>query len=466
MKGMKEFVKGGLVDRDWMRVAEQNAIFLGLSSLQMMESAGKSLAHITTGMHPERVLVLSGKGTNGADGLVAARYLSRESDCSVIQVDLPGMSTGCRSELTLARAAGVPIWPVRCPGDLKPLLHLFSTADVIIDALLGTGASGMPGEPVASCVRMMNESPARVIAADVPTPGGRADTICAFHRPKVKGSVVVDIGIPLEAEVFCGPGDLTMVPKKPHSSHKGWGGKILVIGGGPFQGAPYLAGLGALRAGADLVRVASPVHLPIPELIHERIHGERVTEEHFGQLTGLVEAADVVVCGNGLGDRSHNLVTKLAPLCKKAVFDADALRLPLPVASDSIYTPHQGEFYRLSSTHAPADLIERGRVVRETARSGTVLLKGEVDVISDGNIVRFNRTGSPIMTTGGTGDILAGVVAALFVHVPAFEAACIAAYVNGRAGMALETTLGGGLLARELADRIPVELFGHDKGLV
>ncbi len=464
--GMNEFAGTGLISGAMMRVVEENAIALGLSSLQMMESAGKSLAGVALGLHPGRILVLCGKGNNGGDGLVAARYLARNYDCSVIHLDLPGMTKGCIRELALLRSTGIPIWPVGCPEDVEPLAPLFSSADVIVDALLGTGASGAPSEPIASCVRMMNGSPAKVVAADVPTPGGRADVICAFHRPKTSGAVVADIGIPVEAEVFCGPGDLTLVPKKPPGAHKGAGGKVLVIGGGPFQGAPYLAGLGALRAGADIVRVASPEYLPIPEIIHERLSGEIIGEEHLDRLSLLARSADVVVVGNGLGDRSHRIVTAIAPLCKKAVFDADALRSPLPVAEETIYTPHAGEFFRMTGINLPGDLIERGRAVKEARLPGTVLQKGPVDVISDGNNVRFNRTGSPIMTAGGTGDVLAGVTAALFVRLPAFESACVAAYVNGRAGMAAEKQLGGGMLARELADRIPSELFGKEKEMV
>ena len=120
----------------------------------------------------------------------------------------------------------------------------FDAADIIIDALLGTGASGTPREPFLTAVAMANASRAKIIAADVPTPGMRADTICAFHRAKIEGSTVVDIGIPVEAECCVGPGDLTLIPARSKKSHKGVGGEVLVIGGGPYQGAPYLAGSG------------------------------------------------------------------------------------------------------------------------------------------------------------------------------------------------------------------------------
>jgi len=233
-----------------------------------------------------------------------------------------------------------------------------------------------------------------------------------------------------------------------------------VIGGGPYQGAPYLAGLGALRAGADIVRIASPVFEPVPDLIYEPIGGKKIGSEHIERLIALVKNADVVICGNGLGADSHDVVCAIAPHCKKAVFDADALRLPLPVAQDeTIYTPHAGEFARITGTAVAGDPIARARIAKDSKIPGTLLLKGPVDVITDGRRVRFNLTGCPAMTVGGTGDVLAGVAGALLCQIPAFEAACIAAYVNGRAGMAVEKERGEGMLASDLVDRIPSELF-------
>jgi len=154
------------------------------------------------------------------------------------------------------------------------------------------------------------------------------------------------------------------------------------------------------------------------------------------------------------------LSVRLLPTAKKAVFDADALRLPLPVAlEETVYTPHAGEFTRITGTTVAADPIARAQLAKAAKIPGTLLLKGPVDVITDGGRVRFNLTGCPAMTVGGTGDVLAGVAGALLCQIPAFEAACIAAYVNGKAGMAVETERGGGMLASDLVDRIPSELF-------
>jgi NAD(P)H-hydrate epimerase len=307
---------------------------------------------------------------------------------------------------------------------------------------------------------LANEAKAKIIAADIPTPGMRADRVCAFHRAKTEGATVVDIGIPLEAECTVGPGELTLLPSRGKKSHKGVGGEVLVIGGGPYQGAPYLAGLGALRAGADIVRIASPAFEPIPDLIYERLDGKVIGKEHIERLIALAEKADVVVCGNGLGTESHNVIEAIAPHFKKAVFDADALRLPLPTAhGETIYTPHAGEFARIAGVALPDDTIGRARVVKKAGIRGTVILKGHTDVITDGARVRFNRTGDPAMTVGGTGDVLAGVAGALLCHLPAFEAACIAAYVCGKAGEAVAAERGGGMLASDVVDKVPSVLF-------
>ncbi len=184
--------------------------------------------------------------------------------------------------------------------------------------------------------------------------------------------------------------------------------------------------------------------------------------EHIERLIGLAEKADVVVCGNGLGTESHDVVTAIAPHCKKAVFDAEALRLPLPKAQgETIYTPHAAEFSRIAGVTLPEDTIGRARVAKKAGLPGTVLLKGPIDIITDGQQIRFNRTGNPAMTVGGTGDVLAGIAGALLCQLPAFEAACLAAYVNGRAGEAVVEERGGGMLASDLVDKIPTVLFGN-----
>ena len=454
------FIEKGLISSARMRAVDRNATALGVTELQLMESAGRGLAEAARAASPGRILVLCGKGNNGGDGMVAARHLQNVAETDVLYVDAGSRSPSCEHQLQALKHCRVLLQPFQCRDDLNALGSLFDRADMIIDALLGIGAHGALGEPLATCVSMANSSKATIIAADVPTPGMRSDRICAFHRPKIEGSEIIDIGIPAEAECFTGVGDLTLLPPRKRKAHKGAGGEVLVIGGGPYQGAPYLAGLGALRAGADIVRIASPAFEPIPDLIYERLDGKKIGKEHLERLIALSEKADVVVCGNGIGAESHEIVRELAPHCKKAVFDADALRLPLPQARDeTIYTPHAGEFFRITGTKLPDDSVARARIIREAGLPGTVLVKGHIDIITDGTRVRFNRTGDPAMTVGGTGDVLAGICGALLCQVPALEAACISAYVNGKAGEFIADQKGGGMLASDLVDRIPHELF-------
>src|SRR5208337_2759744 len=272
----EEFLEDGIITHERMRAVDANARALGVAGLQLMESAGKALAASVPALRPKTVLVLCGRGNNGGDGMVAARYLQRGVDTAVCYLDAGTRSPACAHQLAALKSCRVTLHPFVSTDDLRALSSLFGKADVIVDALLGTGATGTPKEPLATCMAMANASNAKIIAADVPSPGMRADRICAFHRPKVAGSEVVDIGIPIEAECCTGPGDLTLIPVRERTSHKGAGGEVLVIGGGPYQGAPYLAGLGALRAGADIVRIASPVFEPVPDLIYERLFGDRI----------------------------------------------------------------------------------------------------------------------------------------------------------------------------------------------
>jgi ADP-dependent NAD(P)H-hydrate dehydratase / NAD(P)H-hydrate epimerase len=454
------FLEDGLISPARMRVVETNAMALGVTDLQLMESAGQALADMARTFNPERILVLCGSGNNGGDGLAAARHLQRGAETDVCYLDTGKRSSAGEHQLNALKHCQVTLHPFQCSDDLEALHSLFDKADVIIDALIGIGVIGAVREPLLSAVMMANASGAQIIAVDVPTPGMRADRICAFHRAKMEGSTVVDIGIPLEAECSVGPGELTLLPIRSQKVHKGIGGEVLVIGGGQYQGAPWLAGLGALRAGADIVRIASPIFEPVPDLIYERLEGTLIGEEHKKRLINLAGKADVVICGNGLGDASHNVIHAVVPHCKKAVIDADALRLPLPVAkNETLYTPHAGEFTRITGVSLPDSTRKRALAVMNTGLPGTVLLKGHIDIISDGKRVRFNRTGHPAMTVGGTGDVLAGIAGALLCHLPAFESGCIAAYVNGRAGEIVAAERGEGMLATDLVDRIPAELF-------
>lgn len=452
---LQKFRETGIVSPAWMRVIEKNAEEIGVSSLMMMESAGKALADAVLKSNPSRVLVLCGKGNNGGDGMVAARYMQNHAHVDVMFLDEEPRTNEATQQLKILNSCSVSLYPIRCIQDVTNNANLVKNTDIIIDALLGTGSVGHPREPLTSLIDAANNANVPIIAADIPTPGIQATRIIAFHRPKVKNSEIVDIGIPLEAECFTGPGDLTLIPKRPPTAHKGDGGEVLIVGGGPYQGAPYLAGIAALRAGADIVKIASPIFMPHPDLIHVPLEGKKIQEQHLPTLITLAEKVDVVVCGNGLGGDSHDVVVSLGPYCRRLVVDADALRLPLPKGNETIYTPHAGEFTRITGKNVPEKLVDKGKIVKEAAVSGVMLLKGPTDVISDGLRLRFNKTGCSSMTVGGTGDVLAGIIGALFCKLEPFEAACVAAYVNGLAGEEVQKDRGNGMIASDLFDHIP-----------
>ena len=203
------FLETGIISPARMRAVDANAMALGVTELQLMESAGRALADIALAArpgpcpHPLR----EREQWRRRDGC-GPPSPARASETDVCYLDSGERSQACEHQLAALKHCRVPLHPFQCRDDLEAVGSLFEKADVIVDALLGTGASGTLTEPLATCVAMANASKAKIIAADVPTPGMRADRICAFHRAKMEGSTVVDIGIPVEAECFVGPGIL------------------------------------------------------------------------------------------------------------------------------------------------------------------------------------------------------------------------------------------------------------------
>jgi hydroxyethylthiazole kinase-like uncharacterized protein yjeF len=454
-----EFACLDLIIPEEMRRIDHNAQSLGISGLELMESAGTALSLVAQEYHAGIVLILCGSGNNGGDGLVAARHLSREAEVTVLWYDSGNQTRSTRCQLERLNHCNVRSIRFRCREDLLHHLDIFSKTDLIVDALLGTGGTGTVREPLKTCIDLANQSQAPVLCADLPSTGIIPDRICAFHRPKVKDSEVYDIGIPILAEIGTGPGDLLLMQERKQNVHKGVGGEILVIGGGPYQGAPWLSGLAALRAGADIVRIVTPHYLPEPDLIHIPTSGDTISQIDLDTIIPLCDRSDVVLCGPGLGPDAHEVILTCSEHVKKGVFDADSLRTPLPHAHESLYTPHAGEFTRITGRDPGLTPYDRAHAVRNSDIPGTVLLKGPVDVISDTKRIRFNQTGTPAMTTGGTGDVLAGVCAALMVHLSAFDAACIGAYATGCAGEMITNTHGYGMTARDLIPAIPQVLF-------
>jgi NAD(P)H-hydrate epimerase len=373
------------------------------------------------------------------------------------------------------------------------------TGDVVlVDALLGTGIKGKLREPVSSAIDIINNSKGVKIAVDVPSGLDpltgyvedkvvKADFTVTFHKPKtglkkarreyVGNIQVCDIGIPPEAELCTGPGDLLRLKKRDKKSHKGQNGRVLVLGGSKnYSGAPALAALASLRSGADLALVACPavvssaIRSYSPDLIVnsllEDLSGDFLLPQDVDEVLKLSKSVGSLVIGCGMGGEDETAVALcdlMERVVKPVVIDADAFKLLDPdlikkAENEMVLTPHSAEFKSLFGLDVPPDLEGRMEMVQEAAGSSgsTVLLKGAVDIISNGRKIRLNSTGNPGMTVGGTGDCLAGLVGGLMAQGhDGFEAAFLGAFLNGKAGDLAAERYGYNFTATDLLRFIP-----------
>jgi NAD(P)H-hydrate epimerase len=473
-----------------MAAVDRNAAALGVPQRALMESSGRAVADAVRALADpgDAVAVVCGRGNNGGDGAVAVRHL-RAFDARAHLLGRPEtVSTDvARANWRVLERSAAETRVVRDSRDLD-----LGAPDVVVDAILGTGVTGAPREPAATAIGRVNASGATVVSVDVPSgvdaDTGRAtgdavdpDRVVTFHDDKPGLSAydvtVADIGIPAAAERFVGPGDLPGT--RSPTAHKGDAGEVLVVGGGPYTGAPALAGQAAMRAGADLVRVACPrgvareVQSYEPGLIVEPFDADVLTAARVPALLDRAAAHDAVVVGPGVGaaDAAAEAVRDfLGAFDGRAVVDADALRA-VPEDGDAtlVCTPHAGEA-RAMGADLPGD-ADRDRREREAAAladryGATVLLKGRHDVVAtthggDGPRTRVSRTGTPAMTVGGTGDVLAGVTGALLAVSAPFPAACVAVYANGVAGERATAGRDRGLVAADLLGELPAALGGE-----
>lgn len=479
-----------MITAERMAVVDRNAAALGVSQKQLMESSGNAIARVVREIAEPRseVAVVAGRGNNGGDAFVATRFL----DAFDVTVYLLGRPETITTEIAREnwRALKRGEYDAREVGDSADLD--LGDPDVVVDAMLGTGITGALREPVATAAARIAATDATVLSVDVPS-GVNADTgeaaagaveadrVVTFHDVKPgladldAGVTVADIGIPEAAELFVERGDLRLLTRDS-DARKGDFGDVLVIGGGPYTGAPALSARAVLRAGADLAFVLAPdavahdIQGYSEDLIVRDYPGERFSPEHVE--TALASAADhdAVVFGPGLGDHDDTLRAARELLSEydgRAVVDADALQVVPDVETEAtlVCTPHRGELRAMGGETAEdwrrrADLVESFA----TELGHTLLVKGPYDVVSDGETTRVGRTGNPGMTVGGTGDVLAGVTGALVTQLQPVDAAAIAAYVNGGAGDRVVDEQGYGLVATDLLDAIPRVMWGDRDG--
>ena len=490
-----------------VHVLDINSEFFGIPTVNLMENAGKGAFEEMKGrfdLAEKRICILAGKGNNGGDGVVLARYLSETAHVSLI-LAYP-MERG--SKLSSINYQRLPknVELLVAP-EMSAYVEIYQKSDIIVDALLGIGVSSEPREPIRSMVRSLPTSPsergigeekqgATIVSLDIATGIGTAtsvkpDLTITFHDEKIgmtpenSGEVVIrDIGIPEKARTHVGPGEFVHYMKNRPVSHKGDNGVVMVIGGGPYVGAPILASLASLRSGADLVHLFVPrgIYVQVssfsPELIVHPIGAERA--DHFNiemvrECLELSKRCDAVVIGPGLG-RHPDTREAVSAFIGKAevpmVIDADAIHsvkdhLSSIRQKEVVLTPHLGEFRELFDISSlPDDPEELSDVVLRKAREigSTILLKSRADIISDGAEIRFNETGHPAMTTGGTGDVLSGIVGALLARgMKPFTAGRLAAFISGTAGRDAAREKSFGLMASDVIEKIPRVLLKHIK---
>lgn len=446
-----------LLDAAQQRETDRWAIEdLGMEDL--METAGAGLAAVVARVAPSgRVVVCCGKGNNGGDGKVAARVLSE---------------------------AGRDVDVLEAPFRLERL----EGAAVVVDALLGTGFEGAPRAPLDDVIRAINATGAPVVAADVPSgvngstgevegDAVRAVATATFHAAKPglwihpgKGHAgevhVVDIGIP--ATVAPGltvrtslvePAVLDGLPGRDADSTKFSSGTVVVIGGSPgLVGAPALAANAAQRAGAGYVTICSDADVPHrPVEVMQRGHDE---------LDALLSRATAVILGPGLGPDGAELARDLyARIEVPLVLDADGLNAfeghevpdrPAP----TVLTPHAGELKRLVGGDPKAHRLACLQAAVERTRAHVVLKGDDTLVAAPDGRVAISPGGAPALATAGTGDVLAGVIAALLARgVEPFRAAAAGVWAHVRAGqLAAEPYGPDGVVASDVVARLPQAL--------
>jgi len=482
-----------------------NSLYLGVDTILLMENAGKSVADFVAETFPDRkrVLVVCGPGNNGGDGFVAARHLA--SHGFNVTVVLIGTANNIRTDIARKNWSilkkmifSVKLVELKDSTRLSELEELLKRSDIVIDAIFGVGIRGAVRGFAREIIELINSLKKNkgyvVIAVDVPsgldTFDGKvygsvikADYTITFHGLKkglsedVAGKIIVrGIGIPPEASLIVGPGDvLNALKKRTAWSHKGDFGKILIIGGSnEFSGAPALAALASLRTGADLVVIAAPESVASvirsfsPDLIVRTLPGDYLNTDAIEIISNIIDNFDTVVLGPGIGLQEEPLKTaaKLSEMIIKRniplLIDADGLKAIAKYGIPSgnvVITPHAGEFSIIFNQKPSADDLEkRASLVREMAKKHnvTILLKGHIDIISDGSIVKFNTTGNPGMTVGGTGDVLSGITATLLAQCKdPLLAACAGAFISGAAGDMAFKEKGYELIATDVVEKIP-----------
>lgn len=499
-----------------MRAFDAHAIQVArVPSVVLMENAGRGAADVLERellggrARGRRIVVVCGCGNNGGDGFVVARHLLARG--AAVEVWLAGdpskTTTDCRinHDAFVGVAGEVSIVPLG--ASLEALGDALASADVVVDALFGTGLARPIAEPLASVVRQMNDAARagrrpKVAALDVPS-GLHVDTGVALgacveadltvtfahlklgqvtgRGAALSGPVhVVDIGVPpslvaaRSAELASASDVRGALRARPIDTHKYRAGHVAIVAGSAGKtGAALLSARGAMRGGAGAATIATwpdaaaVLEARVAEVMVARLATDRgALEASVDALLARVRAV-VLGPGFGTGDDARAVSRRiLASFGGTIVADADVFTMHAGAPEDFavaagrvVLTPHAGELGRLLGCAAADVEADRFAASREAAKraGAVVLLKGAYTVVAspDGRVV-VTGSGSPALATAGSGDVLSGLVGALACTLPPFEAAWCGAYLHGASGRAWQKEHGDrGLLASEIADGLP-----------
>lgn len=507
-----------IVTVDRMQQIDRDSARVGVPTRVLMENAGKAVAEevrqILGDVDQRNILILTGPGNNGGDGLVAARHLHDWG--ARVSLYLCGQRPPDDANLKLVQERGMSRIEAARDEKLDKLGELLSSADAVIEAIFGTGKSrplqGIFRQILDSVNEAKRKRPGlRLIAVDIPSglnaDTGAVDDACLYADntitlgfPKLglfnfpgaerAGKItVVDIGIPahlaesVTTELVTGEWAKSVLPRRPLGANKSTFGRVLVTAGSiNYIGAAYLACSGAIRVGAGLVTLATakslqPIlasklteatYLPLPESRPGIISLEAARLVHE-----QLEQYNVLLLGCGLGQsqsairfiRSVLFRPKLA--LPSLVLDADALNTlaEIPdwwrkITDDAILTPHPGEMARLTGVSVAAVQSDRLGIAERAAAEWrkTIVLKGAYTVIAapDGR-ASISPVANPGLASAGTGDVLTGVIAGLVAQgLSLFEAAACGVYLHGQAGEMVRAELGdAGMLATDLLPELP-----------
>jgi NAD(P)H-hydrate epimerase len=504
-----------LVTSEQMRAVDRETIDnQGLPGPELMENAGRGIAEriLSTIIDSDEefsVAIFCGKGNNGGDGYVVGRYLAEAG------LKIAFWHLGSRAELSddaglnydRAVEAGLELYEIKTTSDLPDQLD----SDYIIDAIFGTGFTGAPRGVAAELIEFINRQDQPVIAVDLPS-GLNADTgqhegeavaadFCfTLALPKfglyvspgreLAGWVqTIPIGVPQRVlDSFDFDVDLItpmmvadMVPPRPADGHKGTFGKLLLVAGSTgLTGAAALAARSALRAGCGLTKIGAPATvLPIIATMIPEATGLALPDvgksgalalRGLGQLRQVAAEHDAVAIGPGLGQHHETaeLVRRLvASVELPMIIDADGLNalvghldILTAIKVPTALTPHPGEFQRLSGQTVPSDIHERIALARSFAAEHQVVLvlKGSPSlVVAPDGTCYLNPTGNSGMATGGSGDVLTGLIGSFLAQgMDPIEAALCGTYLHGLAGdFAAEELTERAVIAGDLIEFLP-----------